>query len=285
METLPGILNAAQQEVGAEAFNIAALNHIAESFSRVYNGQLFKDISRHLQGMFSSNLAYSKLPPVRNQLKTWLESERFLVLADIQVFVPKGLCVPYNQYVSELEAISAFILRVDTDMIKPTMAYIGVLINNPEFSKSASSLAFKDANSSLLNVDTEKLMVPMTKCFDSKNVTDTTRYADAFQNNGDVTAIIKRVQTLEDNLSRTDPTMVRKSAEQLFVSAEHLADAIRNDSNYAQLSKTVSKDVSARLYACALWIELYAVYVRQIMVINVALADTVKKLEKVSAKK
>ena len=93
--------------------------------------------------------------------------------------------------------------------------------------------------------------------------------------------VVNRSGALLDNCLRSDPAAIQATVNDIMTLTEKLAELIRNNPEYEMLSKSVASYVAARIRIVAEWVELYAVYMMQVKVLNVAVADSLKKLEKI----
>ena len=270
------------EQFGMEGFDFKLAGMISDSFGRVFSSGVFSNLRHTLSGLFEPGRTRSVLPPLQSSLKLWLGRQNYIALSDVTVYVPKGLRVTYLDYLTALEKASETILRILPAMIEPTIEYVGILINNPSYVRSVSGIGTPATVAELNNVNVESVTEPIAACFDPSNNSDETKYGNVLQRNSDLEVVHRRTVALQEAVAASRPTEVEKRIAVLIDMCEKLADAVRAHPDYKAITTVISKEVAGRIYACAQWAELYAVYLRQVMVLENAIADTTKKLAKVS---
>lgn len=271
-----------EEQFGLEGFNFKMAGMIADSFSRVFTGGVFSNIRHAMDGVFADTHMRSVLPPLQSGLRLWLMRQNYVALSDVVVYVPKGLRVTYLDYISALEIAAKHVLSILPGIIEPTIQYVGVLINNPSYVRNASGLGVDAAKAELANVKIESVTEGIAACFDPSNNSDEAKFGAVVQRNSDFEVVHHRLAALQETVAASQPVEVEKRIDLLIDMCEKLAEAVRAHPDYKAISSAISKEVSGRIYACAQWAELYAVYLRQVMVLEAAVNDTAKKLIKIS---
>lgn len=269
-------------QFGLEGFNFKLAGMIADNFARVFNSGVFTSIRSAMSGLFEPARTRSVTPPLSNNLRLWLSRQNYVSLSEVTVYVPKGLRVTYLDYLTALEAAAPTVLDILKGIVEPTIEYVGILINNPSYVRSASGIGVSHANATLANVKIEDVAEGIAACFDPNGNSDEVKYGAVVQRNKDFEEVHRRLAALQETVAASRPVEVEKRIGVLIELTEKLAEAVRAHPEYKAISGAISKEVAGRVYNCALWAEFYAVYLRQVMVLEAAVTDSAKKLAKIS---
>lgn len=272
--------------------NVAVENHgeptIKNLFAGVFSANLFTRLTSRFDVMFKNNRNVHGFKMTSNfdrRITEWADRESYMVISDVTVFSPVGLSVSYIEYITALEKALPHLLNIEEELLVPTTQVIGGYLNSPGTLLSKSGIKI---NGKLSNVDVDDVIKPISACFDATDKSDTIKYKQAFRRNGEIDTVGQRLLQLQDNISRIDNAAIERRVRGLFDNAKALSDAMTNDEafdevrNYNDVSKTVTKQLSERLYHAAKWVEFLSVFQYQVLVLSEALTDTNKKLKRLS---
>ena len=269
-------------QFGLEGFDFKLAGMVADNFSRVFNSGVFTTIRAAMTGLFEPSRTRSVSPPLANSLRTWLARQNYVALSEVTVYVPKGLRVTYLDYLSSLEKAAPTVLSILNGIVEPTIEYVGILINNPSYVRAVSGIGVSKTNAALANIKIDDVAEGIATCFDPSNTSDEAKYGNVIQRNKDFDEVHRRLAALQETVAASRPIEVEKRIGVLIELTEKLAEAVRSHPEYKSISGAISKEVAGRVYNCALWAEFYAVFLRQVMVLDAAVSDTTKKLAKIS---
>jgi hypothetical protein len=283
MQTLPKLIELQRLNVAIEH---EAASSFYENFARVFKNSLFGRMSERVSELFGKNMAshYSWSPRVEQDLLAWADRESYMVLGDVTLFVPVGLKVTYLEYLDALENALPHILKLNEELLQPAIETVGVLINNPGLAASKSGLKGTAFTGKLFGVKPEDVAKEISKCFDAASRDDTAKYKQVLKRNQDLSVTVQRLAQLQDNLPLSHMQAVERNMRQLIQLADELVTQMKDDERYQSLSPKMGGMISDQLYQCAVWVEFFAVYQRQVLVLSTALEDSVKKLKKISKK-
>lgn len=275
--------------IDLQRLNIAIENEgdgFYNNFLRTFKSSLFGRMTTRVSELFANRdlLRYGWVPRLNSDLLIWADRETYMVLGDVKVFIPVGLKVNYLTYLDALEGVLPMILKIEEELLDPAINTIGVLINNPAMAASKSGLNGTAFNGKLFKIKPTDNAKPVSACFDPNSREDTAKYKDVIRRNADLQTVVERLAQLQDNLPLELSARIEKKIRELLTLTDQLVEQIKTDERYKALSPKIGVQVSDQLYQCALWVEWYAVYQRQVLVLSNAVKDTVQKLEKLAKK-
>ena len=270
-----------------------AVENLGESkiknlFAGVFSADLFTRIDQRFDVLFKSNKnvhAFKMTSNFDRRISEWADRESYLSIADVTVYAPVGLKVSYIQYIEALEKALPFLLELEEGLLVPTNQAIGGYVNNPVSLLSKSGLQVKGK---LTSKSVDDVTAPITACFDPTVKEDMVKYKHAFRRNGEINDVGQRLLQLQDNVNRIDNRAIERRVRGLFDNAKALSEAMRDDESFDEVrsyndaSGRVTKQLSELLYNAAKWVEFFSIFQYQVMVLSEAIADTDKKLKKLS---
>lgn len=281
MHALDTLLRLQQLNVAVEN---EATSSFYENFTNLFKRSLFGKMSQRVTELFKpSDVAhYSWSPKVEQSMMMWADRESYMVLGDVTLFTPVGLKVTYLDYINALEGVLPSILKINDELLQPAIETLGALINNPSLVASKSGLTGKAFEGKLFNLRPEDFAKQISACFDPKSRDDSRKYKELLSRNKDLEVVTSRLAQLQDNLPLSFSKDVEKKMQTVVSLAETLVGQMEVDERYQALSPKVGQLISDQLYRCAVWVEFFAVYQRQVLVLTAALEDSVKKLKKMA---
>lgn len=284
-QTLDFLIRNSQRNVAVENLGESSIKNL---FAGVFSADLFSRLSSRFDVMFKDNRnvhAFKMTTNFDRRITEWADKETYLSIADVTVYSPVGLKVSYIEYIAALEKALPHVLGLEEELLVPTSQAIGGYLNNPITLLSKSGL---NISGKLTGVDVEIATKPIAACFDPTVKEDMVKYKQAFRRNGEINDVGQRLLQLQDNVNRIDNKAIERRIRGLFDNAKALSEAMENDEtfdevrSYNDASKRVTKHLSESLYHAAKWVEFLSVFQYQVMVLSEALADTDKKLKKLS---
>lgn len=283
-QTLDYLIRNSQRNVAVENLGESTIKNL---FAGVFSADLFSRLNNRFDVLFKSNKnvhAFKMTSNFDRRISEWADRESYLSIGDVSVYAPVGLKVSYMEYITALEKALPYLLDIEEGLLIPTSQTLGAYLNNPMtlLSKSGVKISGK-----LTATDVDDVIKPISACFDPTEKSDTVKYKQAFRRNGEINDAGQRLLQLQDNINRIDNAAIERRVRGLFDNAKALSDAMNNDEafeevRYNDVSKRVTKQLSEVLYQAAKWVEFFSVFQYQITVLSEAMADTEKKLKKLS---
>lgn len=283
-KTLDYLIRNSQRNVAVENLGESTIKNL---FAGVFSADLFTRLNNRFDVLFKSNKnvhAFKMTSNFDRRISEWADRESYLAIGDVSVYAPVGLKVSYMEYIAALEKALPYLLDIEEGLLIPTSQTLGAYLNNPMslLSKSGVKISGK-----LMTTDVDDVIKPISACFDPTEKGDTVKYKQAFRRNGEINDVGQRLLQLQDNINRIDNAAIERRVRGLFDNAKSLSDAMNNDEafeevRYNDVSKRVTKQLSDILYQAAKWVEFFSVFQYQITVLSEAMADTEKKLKKLS---
>ncbi len=269
--------------IGLEGINVA--NPI-EFFKGTFNQSFFQNLKERAINLFGGeNKAHLAVKEVTPRMRGWLERESYLALDKLDVFIPVGLAVPYRPYLDTLNAIAATIDQQTKLVLDGSIAAFGYYINNAAATKAHSVPRGPGMNQAISNeakswVATQSDI--LGKCFGTTHVKDTAPFTKMFARNAEVAEVVKLTDQLNNEYCVRLPKEIEKKVLQLIDLSERFANLVREDDSYHYTTKAVLGMLTERLRTAAEFAEFFAVYSHSIYTLNVAVSDTVKKIERIA---
>lgn len=269
--------------IGVEGINVA---NPLEFFKGSFNQTFFQKLKDRANDLFSSSSTpHFAVKEVSPRLRGWLERESYLALDKLDVYIPVGLAVKYRPYLDTLNAIAATIDEQTKIALDGTIAAFGYYINNAAATKAHSvprgpgmNQAIPQSAINWMGEQTKTLSV----CFANTSVKDTVPFTKAFSRNAEVADIVKLTDQLNNEFCIRQPKEIEKRVMQLIDLSEKFANLVREDETYHYTSKAVLNMLTERLRTAAEFAEFFAVFSHSIYQLNVAVSDTIKKIEKLA---
>lgn len=288
MPTLDEILPTSEQGVGMEGFLDSLTKNktgrlIADAFSRAYNNAGFAAIRQRISDILPGEERYgfTPTPPLATHANEWLARSSYMDLKLVKFYSPVGLKVSVLEYIDVLNNVAPYMARLESELLKPVADLLATILNNPSFLKSASG---RKINSEFLKLTVDQFSVPIGKCFEKDGHSDMAPFGTLYKRNEDVANAYAAMNRLEVAVIGKGQSIkqVAETSERIFELAEQLVIAMRDDALFSEMHETISKDIAGLLHVCALWVEFFAVYIRQITVLRQALTDNNKKMKDLS---
>ena len=280
MKTLVELIDEQSTAAGLESFATFPKVDLASLFGRVYSPKLFIELKDRINGLFKTK------EPVINattyysrSMQEWAGRQNYIDFSPVIIYRPIGLNVPFVEYIDVLATQGEVILKIREQVLTPTLNMLGLLINNPTVTRSNSGL--DTAGNKIKVPAVPDISLKIGQCFDKTNTSDEWTVGKAIRQMSELEVVVNRSGALLDNCLRSDPAAIQATVNDIMTLTEKLAELIRNNPEYEMLSKSVASYVANRIRIVAEWVELYAVYLMQVKVLNVAVADSLKKLEKI----
>lgn len=288
MPTLDEILPTHNQGVGMEGFldNLTKNKTgrlIADAFSRAYNNAGFAAIRQRISDILPGEERYgfTPTPPLGTYANEWLARSSYMDLKLVKFYSPVGLKVSILEYIDVLNTVAPYMARLESELLKPVADLLATILNNPSFLKSASG---RKINSEFLKLSVDQFSAPIGKCFEKDGHSDMAPFSTLYKRNDEVHTTYQAMNRLEVAVIGKGQSIkqVAETSERIFELAEQLVINMRDDALYSEMHETISKDIAGILHTCALWVEFFAVYIRQISVLRQALTDNNKKMKELS---
>lgn len=283
--TLDHLIRNSQRNVAVEALDGTTIKNL---FAGVFSSDLFKRLNSRFDVLFKDNKnvhAFKMTSNFDRRITEWADRESYLSIADVTVYTPVGLKVSYMEYIATLEKALPHLLDIENELLIPLSQMLGGYLNNPVSLLSKSGIK---PQGNLAKIDVDVIAKPIGECFDPAIKVDMVKYKQAFRRNGEINDAGQRLLQLQDNINRIDNSAVERRVRGLFDNAKALSEAIESGEqfdevrSYKDVHKRVSTQLSDALYSAAKWIEFFSVVQYQVMVLSEAMADTEKKLKKLS---
>ena len=283
--TLDYLIRNSERNVAVENLGESKIKNL---FAGVFSADLFSRLDQRFDVLFKSNKnvhAFKMTSNFDRRIAEWADRESYLSIADVTVYVPVGLKVSYIEYIEALEKALPFLLELEEGLLIPTNQAIGGYVNNPVSLLSKSGLQVKGK---LTSKSVDDVTAPISACFDPTVKEDMVKYKQAFRRNGEINDVGQRLLQLQDNVNRIDNKAIERRVRGLFDNAKALSDAMRDDESFDEVrsyndaSGRVTKQLSELLYNAAKWVEFFSIFQYQVMVLSESIADTDKKLKKLS---
>lgn len=288
MPTLDEILPTHNQGVGMEGFLDSLTKNktgrlIADAFSRAYNNEAFASIRNRISDILPGEERYgfTPTPPLGTYANEWLNRSSYMDLKLVKFYSPVGLKVSVLEYIEVLNTVAPYMARLENELLKPVADLLATILNNPSFLKSASG---RKINSEFLKLTVDKFSGQIGACFEKDAHSDMAPFGTLYKRNEDVAAAYSAMNRLEVAVVGKGQSIkaVAETSERIFELAEQLVINMRDDPLFSEMHEVISRDIAGLLHTCALWVEFFAVYIRQITVLRQALTDNNKKMKELS---
>lgn len=260
----------------------AQAKRVAEGFTNLFKPELFTEAGQRLTSLFADTGDTSALVGIDSQVSLWLTRVNYIKLSVVQVYRPVGLTVSYLEYMDTLEAAFDFTAEIEQDLIATIESTVMNYLNNPS---TLTASTVPRSKNKYFTTKVDEFGVPIGECFDPKDRSDKYAYTQAFHRNADYDPAMARMNRLKTRVGAVSIDRLTKRIDNIFKMVDELAKNIRTIEHYKQMTKPVATRLAEDIACCAVWVEFFAVLLRQITVLNVAMQDTNKHLKKLSSTK
>lgn len=282
MRTLDSILSTHFNNLGLESLD-GDLAATQSNIKNIYNPGVFNSLRRRLTALFGPRIAsqFQVNNVVNKKTAQFLDQQSYLTVGDVTVYVPQGLSVTYLQYIEALESAFTDLRDIEAELLRPALNTILALMNNPQMLSSASGIQGM-FNGRLFSANLSGRIAHIAECKSQGNKSDTMKYSKAFERNADLEAAVVRQLALQDGVIQVNPDKVKKLTSEIFDAGSKLADLMKTDPAFADVSKSNSKLLAEQLFEVARWVEFLGVYTNEVIISSHAIGDTIKKLDKIA---
>lgn len=257
----------------------AQAKRIAEGFANVFKPELFTDVGMRISTLFEQTPKDNQLVGIDSDISLWLTRTNYIKLSVVQVYRPVGLIVSYGEYLTVLEEALEKTKHIDDVLLKPIEEFLMNILNNP--SMLGASAVPRDKNPFYsLNVD--ELGKAIGECFDPQQKNDRFSFCEAYLKSDEYESTASRMNRLKSEVDSISLHSIRKRTESIFAMVDQLSKNIQEIEHYRQMTKQVSDRLARDIQTAAIWVEFFAVLVRQVFVLNVAMKDTAKHMKKLT---
>lgn len=259
----------------------AQAKRIAEGFANVFKPDLFTEIGQRISSLFEQTPRDAQLVGIDSDISMWLSRVNYIKLSVVQVYRPVGLVVSYGEYLSVLEEAFQKTKSIDVVLLKPIESFLMNILNNP--SMLGASAIPRDKNPFYaLKVDV--LGKAIGECFDAHQKSDRYSFCEAYLKTDEYESTASRMNRLKSEVDSVSLKAIRTRTESIFAMVDQLSRNIQEIEHYHQMTKQVSDRLARDIQMAAIWVEFYAVLIRQVYVLNVAMKDSAVHLKKLTAK-
>lgn len=259
----------------------AQAKRIAEGFANVFKPDLFTEVGQRISTLFEQTPRDHQLVGIDADISMWLARVNYIKLSVVQVYRPVGLVVSYGEYLTILEDAFQKTKAIDDVLLKPIESFLMNILNNP--SLLGASAVPRDKNP-FYAISVDELGKAIGECFDSKQKNDRYSFCEAYQKVDDYESTASRMNRLKSEVDSVSLQNIRKRTESIFGMVDQLSKNIQEIEHYRQMTRQVSDRLAKDIQMAAIWVEFYAVLVRQVYVLNVAMKDSAVHMKKLTAK-
>ena len=254
---------------------------IAEGFANVFKPEMFTEVGERISSLFEQTPRDNRLVGIEPDIANWLTRVNYIKLSVVQVYRPVGLIVSYGEYLTVLEEAFSKTKDIDNELLKPIEASLMNMLNNPSTLGAAAVSRAKNPFY-LMNVD--DFGKAIGECFDPEQKNDRYAFTEAYNRSDEYEESSVRMNRLKSACDSVSLDGIRKRTESIFTMVDMLAKNIREIEHYKQMTKQVADRLATDIQQAAVWVEFFAVLVRQIHILNVAMHDSAKHMKKLSKK-
>lgn len=255
---------------------------IAEGFTNLFKPELFTEAGSRLTALFADVPHTSGLVGIDSQVSLWLTNVNYIKLSVVQVYRPVGLTVPYLSYMDALERAFDFTADIEEELLGTVESALMNYLNNPS---TLTASTVPRSKNKYFTTEVDKFGEPIGECFDATDRSDKYAFTEAFHRNSDYDPAMTRMNRLKSRMEAVSTRRITARVDRIFKMVDELAKNMRNIDHYKQMTKPVATRLAQDIATCAVWVEFFAVLMRQILVLSVAMNDTTKHLKKLSSTK
>lgn len=259
----------------------AQAKRIAEGFANVFKPDLFTDIGQRISSLFEQTPRDAQLVGIDSDISMWLTRVNYIKLSVVQVYRPVGLIVSYGEYLTVLDEAFQKTKAIDDVLLKPIESFLMNILNNP--SMLGASAVPRDKNP-FYTLKVDELGKAIGECFDPHQKNDRYSFCEAYLKTDEYESTASRMNRLKSEVDSVSLKAIRTRTESIFSMVDQLSKNIQEIEHYRQMTKQVSDRLARDIQMAAIWVEFYAVLVRQVYVLNVAMKDSAAHLKKMTAK-
>lgn len=252
---------------------------IAEGFANVFKPELFTDVGMRISTLFEQTPKDNQLVGIDSDISLWLTRTNYIKLSVVQVYRPVGLIVSYGEYLTVLEEAVEKTKRIDDVLLKPIEEFLMNILNNP--SMLGASAVPRDKNP-FYSLSVDELGKAIGECFDPQQKNDRFSFCEAYLKSDEYESTASRMNRLKSEVDSISLHSIRKRTESIFAMVDQLSKNIQEIEHYRQMTKQISDRLARDIQTAAVWVEFYAVLVRQVFVLNVAMKDSAKHMKKLT---
>lgn len=252
---------------------------IAEGFANVFKPELFTDVGMRISTLFEQTPKDNQLVGIDSDISLWLTRTNYIKLSVVQVYRPVGLIVSYGEYLTVLEEAVEKTKRIDDVLLKPIEEFLMNILNNP--SMLGASAVPRDKNP-FYSLSVDELGKAIGECFDPQQKNDRFSFCEAYLKSDEYESTASRMNRLKSEVDSISLLSIRKRTESIFAMVDQLSKNIQEIEHYRQMTKQISDRLARDIQTAAIWVEFYAVLVRQVFVLNVAMKDSAKHMKKLT---
>lgn len=193
-----------------------------------------------------------------NKALAFVKSKNFTEIRTLPIHIPMGLDVAFLQYVSVIDKMITLSENVLSDVIKPSVAFIGEYLSDPEKLNSVNgNTSFREIK--FREKQIEEVKAELNRCIKDSKTEAMGRYGDYFERNDDYIKVQMHAGAFDKRMERTDkPEDVFEEVSTLIQRIELLQLRIEQDPETYKLAKGVAGYIADVVFNMAKEVEFYA---------------------------
>jgi hypothetical protein len=192
------------------------------------------------------------------------------------VIGPKGLKATYTDYIGVVDdAVTHSEVLLDK-VLTPFANWVTLLLATPENLKSIQNFPVTPADS---RKKLENIRIGLEKCIDPRSNQQNHLYSKLVTRNKDWIEIIERTNDLSSRFMSTGRKQIVQKVSDITEALDKLLNRIEEDPDTYELSGVTVSSLAEQCYTVGKEIEHYSATGYLVQELNVAVQDTVKKLE------
>lgn len=255
--------------IAMEEFTLASVKEMAY--------RLIPNIIGEMRGFMTSIKPSQSAIQLTSKQKDFVKAiskHAYLDLTPLQIFVPEGLNVSYNEYCEALKPSVQYVSTILT-VLGDYKTYISRLLSSEDEVKSTDYAKFKFES---LSGSIEKLSASTGKCFKKNDHTTEVKYGTALHNNNEWAEVFSQVNEMVTTIEAIKRTEMLKMIEDTSKLLDMLQNKIKrheiDNISYEMLAK-----ISDYTYVVACHLEFYSVTYFRTKTLAESINQTVDKVE------
>ncbi|MBE0438338.1 MAG: hypothetical protein IBX57_01030 [Gammaproteobacteria bacterium] len=220
-------------------------------------------------------LAGSALVMPSKKFEKAIDKVGYINIRLANVYTPPGMNVKYNQYVEALDKAVDAATKVMEEVLNPYARYLAENINDPDSLLKGGGVNIKDFEPH----DIDGLSLKLGKCFKRGSNKYEAKFGDVFSSNKDAADVLKNVSTVSSKALTINKRELISKVEEIGGYLDKLYEIMSED-EYQDVSKRAVDNLYKITFTCARELEFVSVVIYQLTSLNVALNDTIKKIER-----
>lgn len=258
------------------------------SLEALSGSQVFNAVAHRLPNYFAdvknfiTNLTAEEAPRLElvdsRKVEKLLAKTNYATLRPVTVFTPVGLKVSYLEYIEALEEASAITTKLTSECLNPFNVWLAVQLSNPT---ALSSLRSGLDIPGFVVHDISEVQRKLGKCFSQGGVSSQYTYGQSVARNADWHACDVRINNLVTKHSSINPSEVVRLVQEVTANLDKLLLRLSEEPEIYKLSGVTLDTISKLCYTIGVEIEFFSVITYQLQAMQVAFADSCKRIETV----